>query len=59
MGADERLQRLAEDFVQHFEQRNALVESKAMLVPMSRQICVKLYEKITALRPDWHSDDVK
>ncbi|SUU34417.1 type I site-specific restriction-modification system, restriction subunit [Actinobacillus seminis] len=58
MGADERLQRLAEDFVQHFEQRNALLESKAMLVAMSRQICVKLYEKITALRPDWHSDDV-
>lgn len=58
MGADERLQRLAEDFVQHFEQRDALVESKAMLVTMSRQICVKLYEKITALRPEWHSDDV-
>lgn len=58
MGTDERLQRLAEDFVQHFEQRSALVESKAMLVTMSRQICVKLYEKITALRPQWHSDDV-
>lgn len=58
MGADERLQRLAEDFVQHFEQRSALVESKAMLVTMSRQICVKLYEKITALRPQWHSNDV-
>lgn len=58
MGTDERLQRLAEDFVQHFEQRNALVESKAMLVTMSRQICMKLYEKITALRPQWHSDDV-
>ncbi|MFU2114591.1 type I restriction endonuclease subunit R [[Pasteurella] aerogenes] len=58
MGTDERLQRLAEDFVQHFEQRSALVESKAMLVTMSRQICVKLYEKITALRPEWHSDDV-
>lgn len=58
MGTDERLQRLAEDFVQHFEQRSALVESKAMLVTMSRQICVKLYEKITALRPEWYSDDV-
>ncbi len=58
MGTDERLQRLAEDFVQHFEQRSALVESKAMLVTMSRQICVKLYEKITALRPEWHSNDV-
>ncbi|QBQ62758.1 type I restriction endonuclease subunit R [Actinobacillus indolicus] len=58
MGTDERLQRLAEDFVQHFEQRDALVESKAMLVTMSRKICVKLYEKITALRPQWHSDDV-
>ena len=58
MGTDGRLNRLAEDFVKHFEQRTALIDGKAMVVAMSRQICVKLYEKITALRPEWHSDDV-
>ena len=58
MGTDGRLSRLAEDFVKHFEQRTALIDGKAMVVAMSRQICVKLYEKITALRPEWHSDDV-
>lgn len=58
MGTEGRLSRLAEDFVKHFEQRTALIDGKAMVVAMSRQICVKLYEKITALRPEWHSDDV-
>ncbi|MGX2967605.1 type I restriction endonuclease subunit R, partial [Ursidibacter sp. B-7004-1] len=58
MGTEGRLSRLAEDFVKHFEQRTALIDGKAMIVAMSRQICVKLYEKITALRPEWHSDDV-
>lgn len=58
MGADSRVQKLAEDFVQHFEQRNELSEGKAMVVVMSRRICVKLYEQIIALRPDWHSYDV-
>lgn len=58
LGADSRLQKLAEDLVQHFEQRNELSEGKAMIVVMSRQICVKLYQQIVALRPEWHSDDV-
>ncbi|WP_373101041.1 MULTISPECIES: type I restriction endonuclease subunit R [Pasteurellaceae] len=58
MGTDERLSKLAEDFVQHFEKRNELQDGKAMIVAMSREICVKLYEKITALRPSWHSDEI-
>ncbi len=58
MGTDERLSRLAEDFVYHFEKRCELQESKAMIVTMSREICVKMYEKITALRPEWHSGDI-
>src|SRR3990170_2122358 len=32
------------------------MEGKAMVVCMSRRICVELYREITALRPDWHSE---
>src|SRR5699024_6752159 len=42
----------------HFEIRNTLAEGKAMVVVMSRRICVKLYNEIIKLRPEWHSDDV-
>ncbi|VTR62972.1 type I site-specific restriction-modification system, restriction subunit [Actinobacillus pleuropneumoniae] len=56
MGADTRLTKLAEDLVKHFENRTALMDGKAMIVAMSRQICVALYDKIIALRPEWHSD---
>ncbi|KMK51314.1 restriction endonuclease HindVIIP subunit R [[Actinobacillus] muris] len=59
MGMDGRLEKLASDFVSHFEERTALMDGKAMIVVASRQICVKLYDKITALRPDWHSDDLQ
>ncbi len=58
MGSDSRIKKLAEDLVQHFEKRNELIESKAMVVATSRRICVKLYDEIVKLRPDWHSDDV-
>ncbi|MDP8101513.1 type I restriction endonuclease subunit R [Phocoenobacter atlanticus] len=58
MGTDERLDKLANDFIHHFSERNAVFEGKAMLVAMSRDICVKLYQKITALRPEWHCEDV-
>ncbi len=59
MGTEDRLNQLAGDFIQHFERRNAIFEGKAMLVVMSREICVKLYDKIIALSPDWHSEDIQ
>jgi type I restriction enzyme R subunit len=43
--------------VQHFEERQQAQSGKAMVVAMSREICVHLYNEIIALRPDWHSDD--
>lgn len=53
LGNDSRLSQLAADLVQHFEERTALVDGKAMIVAMSREICVKLFDKIAELRPDW------
>ncbi|WP_424859616.1 MULTISPECIES: type I restriction endonuclease subunit R [unclassified Tepidimonas] len=57
VGADKRLRLVAEDIVRHFEDRVAALDGKAMIVCMSRRICVKLYDAIIRLRPDWHSDD--
>jgi type I restriction enzyme R subunit len=57
VGADKRLALIAEDLVRHFEARVAALDGKAMIVCMSRRICVALYEAIVKLRPSWHSDD--
>jgi type I restriction enzyme R subunit len=57
VGAEERLDLVARDIVQHWEKRREAMLGKAMIVTMSRRIAVRLYEKIVALRPDWHSDD--
>src|SRR5690606_38121204 len=56
VGTDKRLSMVAEDLVRHFEARVGAIDGKAMIVCMSRRICVALYKKIVALRPDWHSD---
>jgi type I restriction enzyme, R subunit len=57
VGSDKRLAMVAADVVQHFEDRAAALDGKAMVVCMSRRICVALYKAIVNLRPDWHSDD--
>lgn len=57
VGSDKRLALVAKDMVAHFEDRVAALDGKAMVVCMSRRICVKLYEEIVKLRPDWHSAD--
>ncbi|MHB1352242.1 MAG: type I restriction endonuclease subunit R [Thiobacillus sp.] len=57
VGAPPRIQKVAADIVAHFENRLSAMDGKAMVVAMSRDICVHLYNAIVALRPDWHSDD--
>lgn len=57
VGSEKRLAMVAADLVRHFEDRVAAMDGKAMVVCMSRRICVALYNQIVALRPDWHSDD--
>lgn len=56
VGNPQRIKLIASDIVKHFEARQVL-DGKAMIVCMSRRICVELYNAITVLRPDWHSDD--
>lgn len=63
VGAEPRIQAVAADLAAHFDKRNLdLVEmgqmpGKAMVVAMSREICVHLYNEIIKLRPDWHDED--
>ncbi len=57
VGAEKRINLVAKDLVEHFEKRLAALEGKALVVCMSRRICVEMYEAIRKLRPDWHSDD--
>lgn len=57
VGAEPRIQSVAADLVAHYEERNNAQDGKAMVVGMSREICVHLYNEITKLRPDWHNDD--
>ncbi|MBS3958188.1 MAG: type I restriction endonuclease subunit R, partial [Xanthomonadaceae bacterium] len=57
VGAPPRIQKVAADLVEHFENRLASLDGKAMVVAMSREICVHLYEAIVALRPSWHDPD--
>ena len=57
VGTDARLQEVAEDLIAHYEKRNESQLGKAMIVAMSRDICVRLYDKIVEQRPEWHSDD--
>ncbi|WP_278351133.1 MULTISPECIES: type I restriction endonuclease subunit R [Marinobacter] len=57
VGAGPRLKQVAEDLVNHFETRSSTIDGKAMIVAMSREIAVHLYNEIVALRPEWHDDD--
>ena len=57
VGSPNRIKKLAEDIVNHYEEKSKAIDGKAMVVCMSRKICVDLYEQIVALRPSWHSDD--
>jgi len=57
VGNAERLNTIALDIIEHFESRQSVIEGKGMIVTMSRNIAVELYEKIIAYRPDWHSED--
>ena len=51
VGAEKRVKQIAEDIVAHFEQRLEALEGKAMVVCMSRRICVDLYRELARLRP--------
>lgn len=58
VGHPDRLKDIAKDIVEHFEARQKTFEGKAMVVCMTRQIAVNLYQEIINIRPDWHDDEL-
>lgn len=59
VGAKERIEEIAFDLVRHFEMRISVIEGKAMIVGMSREICARLYEEVVKQRPQWHDPDIE
>ena len=57
VGAPNRVRQIAEDLVSHYEQRLDEMDGKAMVVCMSRRICVELYKELVKLRPSWEDED--
>ncbi|MGL5109179.1 MAG: type I restriction endonuclease subunit R [Vibrio ordalii] len=57
VGAEPRIKQVAKDLVEHFTTRCETFPGKAMIVAMSREICVDLYDAIVAIKPEWHNDD--
>ena len=57
VGSEKRVNQIAEDIVSHFERRLEALDGKAMVVCMSRRICIDLYRELVRLRPGWHNDD--
>ena len=57
VGTEKRLGLIADDILDHWHRRTEILQGKAMIVCMSRRICVELYRQIVQRRPDWDSDD--
>jgi len=57
VGTEKRINLVARDIVNHFEQRLEVMDGKGLIVCMSRRICVDLYDAIIKLRPSWHHQD--
>jgi type I restriction enzyme R subunit len=59
IGSADRIKRIAQDIVTHFELRQEVINGKGMIVTMSRRIAAELYSEIIKIRPQWHSNDMK
>jgi len=57
VGSEPRMQQVGKDLVAHFENRTASMPGKGMVVCMSREICVDMYNAIVAIKPEWHDLD--
>jgi type I restriction enzyme R subunit len=57
VGTEKRISLIARDILDHYEKRQETLDGKAMIVCMSRRICVDLYSELVRLRPEWHADE--
>ncbi len=56
VGAEKRLDTVVSDILVHLDARLEAIDGKAMIVCMSRRICVEVYRRIVDARPDWRSE---
>jgi type I restriction enzyme R subunit len=59
VGDPKRIALVAADLVAHFEKRIEAMDGKAMIVCMSRRICVDLFNALIKLRPEWEAETLK
>jgi type I restriction enzyme R subunit len=59
IGSADRIKQVAKDIITHFEQRQEVIDGKAMIVTMSRRIAAELYKEIIKLKPEWHNKALK
>jgi type I restriction enzyme R subunit len=59
VGDPKRIALVAADLVAHFEKRVEAMDGKAMIVCMSRRICVDLFNALIKLRPEWEAETLK
>ncbi len=57
VGSKNRIEQVAKDLVEHFTNRTASIDGKGIIVAMSRQIAVELYDAIVAIKPQWDNED--
>ena len=57
VGTPKRLTLVVDDLLAHFDERLSAMEGKALIVCMSRRICVEVYKQIIERRPEWYSED--
>ena len=57
VGSKKRIHLMSMDIIKHFEQRQEAMEGKAMIVCMSRRICVDLHNEIVKLKPEWYGEE--
>jgi type I restriction enzyme R subunit len=56
--AEPRIKQVSQDLVKHFNRRLSAIDGKGMIVCMSRQACVHMYNELIKIKPEWHSDDI-
>ncbi|CAK0749800.1 type I restriction enzyme, R subunit [Gammaproteobacteria bacterium] len=59
IGSADRIKQVARDIITHFENRQSAIDGKGMIVTMSRRIAAELYKEIIAIKPEWHSHEMK
>ncbi len=51
--SEDRIKKIAQDLIEHWENRLSSIDGKAMLVCVSRKACIQMYKALVNIRPEW------